>query len=263
MQTTHMMRLAVLGSVLSSGILLTLTGCDGEPRQTETASEGDGQNSPTSQLPNLTTFQTNKSDVLPIDITHVYSIAPYLGEGATNPHQGMHFNFHDDGSFATVGEPSTYPAVYAVDDGIITHVEALRNLGQHEAYGIGLVVGQSNGHEATLYYSLEPFVKEPSPGFYSSFITVHDGQQVHRGDVIGYLFVPPGSTQGTHLHLHLNLGQVNATPALFSHSAIAAMHDKFGDPGGVENGQQLPECTGYKVSASENPFATGAMDCLN
>ena len=40
------------------------------------------------------------------------------------------------------------------------------------------------------------------------------------------------------------------------------MQARFGPLGGVENGQPLPACVGYRINADENPFGTGASDCL-
>lgn len=217
----------------------------------------------TAGLPDLATLAANRSDILPIDISNAYSVAPFLGARSHMPHKGMHVNYQGNGPFATQLDPTAYPAVRAVSDGVVSAVEPLRQMGSHQAYGLNLTIGTAGRDDITLNYSLEPFVMEPSPGFYSRFITVKQGQRVKKGDVLGYLYVPPGQSSGTHLHFHMNVGQAMGTPTIFTPAAVAQLQAKFGDPGGVVNGARLPACVGYQVDATENPLGTGAVDCLN
>lgn len=226
-------------------------------------SGADGGSSATAGLPDLATLAANRSDVLPIDISQAYSVAPFLGARSHMPHKGMHVNFAGLGPFATQLDPTAYPAVRAVSDGVVTAVEPLRQMGSHQAYGLNLAIGHEGREDITLNYSLEPFVMEPSSGFYSRFITVKQGQRVKKGDVLGYLYVPPGLTSGTHLHFHMNVGQAMGAPTIFTPGAVAQLRTRFGEPGGIVDGAQLPACIGYKVDATENPLGTGAVDCLN
>lgn len=260
-----MRKLILLG--LSLILVTSLAACDGET--TSGGAGGDnrqpsGEQQPAGgQLPDLASFATTKSDQLPIDITNVYAIAPYLGADSAMPHQGMHFNFHGDGAFATELQPAKYPAVYAVTDGTVERVDAVFHNGDADRYGVSIAFASQGGHSATMNYSLEPFIREPSPGFYAQFITVAQGQTVKKGDVLGFLYVPPGLTQGPHLHLDVTVGQSRFAPAVFSPQVVDEMHAKFGEPSGMENGAQLPACVGYKVSAVENPFTAAAQECLN
>lgn len=217
----------------------------------------------TSSLPTLATLVSSRSDVLPIDITNAASIAPFLGSRSHMPHRGIHVNFTGTGPFAAQQQPSAYPAVRAVADGVVGAVEPLREMGPHQAYSINLIIGQEGRDEITLNYSLEPFVREPAPRFYSDFIKVNSGQKVKKGDVLAYLYVPPGQMSGTHLHFHMNVGQSMGAPTVFTPDAVSRLQQKFGDPGGTINGAKLPACIGYMVSAGENPLGTGAVDCLN
>ena len=223
---------------------------------------GQGGGSAGAGLPNLAALTTNRSDVLPIDITNARSIAPFLGARSQMPHKGMHVNYQGVGPLAAPLAPTDYPAVRAVADGVVSNVEPLRQMGPHQAYGFNLIIGQQGRDDITLNYSLEPFVMEPSPGYYANFLKVKNGQRVKKGDVLGYLYVPPGQTSGTHLHFHMNVGQTMGAPTIFTPTAVAQLQARFGDPGGVENGVPLPACIGYKVDASENPLGTGAVDCL-
>ncbi len=224
---------------------------------------GSGGGSAGTGLPDLATLTAHRSDVLPIDIANASSVAPFLGVRSQMPHKGMHVNFQGVGPFATALDPTAYPAVRAVADGVVSSVEPLRQMGSHQAYGFNLVIGRQGNDDITLNYSLEPFVMEPSSGYYTNFLKVRNGQQVKKGDVLGYLYVPPGQTSGTHLHFHMNVGQAMGAPTIFTPAAVAQLQSRFGDPGGVENGVPLPACIGYKVDAGENPLGTGAIDCLN
>ena len=222
-----------------------------------------GGDSVGADLPDLAALTTKRSDVLPIDITNASSVSPYLGARSQMPHKGLHVNFQGVGPFATSLNPASYPAVRAVADGVVTTVERLRQAGSHQAYGLNLVIGRQGSDDITLNYSLEPFIMEPSPGFYTNFLKVKSGQRVKKGDVLAYLYVPPGQTSGTHLHVHMNVGKTMGAPTLFTPAAVAQLQSRFGDPGGTENGVPLPACIGYKVDAGENPLGTGALDCLN
>lgn len=218
----------------------------------------------TSWLPKLSAFATSKTDVLPVDISRTSSVAPFLGARSSQPHQGMHVNWSNaDGSWNSAGStPENFPAVRAVADGVVTMVEPHREMGVHQAYGLGLIIAQDGRNQAVVNYSLEPFVMEPAPGFYATFIKVKDGQRVRKGDVLAYMYVPPQANGSTHLHVHLNVGPRITSPSIFTPAAVAQLQARFGSPGGVENGQPLPACVGYRITADENPFGTGASDCL-
>lgn len=218
----------------------------------------------TSWLPTLSSFAANKTDVLPVDISRTSSVAPFLGARSSQPHQGMHFNWSNtDGSWTSAGTtPENFPAIRAVADGVVTMVEPLRQMGSHQAYGLGLIIARNGRDEAVLNYSMEPFVMEPSPGFYRQFIKVKDGQRVRKGDLLAYMYVPAQANGSTHLHFHLSTGQRITSQSIFTPAAVAQIQARFGSPGGVENGQPLPACIGYRINADENPFGTGVSDCL-
>lgn len=214
--------------------------------------------------PSITTFLTNPSDRLPADMSTVHGTAPFLGARAAAPHKGIHIYWSNrDGRWTSATAPSDFPAIYAIADGMVGPIETLKRMGSHDAYSLLLTIAKSpTGDQVTASYSLEPFVPEPSPGFYAPFILVKQGQQVHKGDILAYMYVPPTSTGSTHLHLHLGTNDQLQSPSIFTPEAVTAFAEKFGDAGGYENGAKLPACIGYKVTAEENPYGTGASDCL-
>lgn len=219
---------------------------------------------PSTTLPLITTFLTAQSDRLPADMSTVDQTSPFLGARAQRPHKGIHVTWSNlDGRWSSASKPSDFPAIYAIADGVIDRVQALKPVGNNGGYEIGLRFARTSaGNDVSAGYSLEPFIPEPSPGFYEQFILVKAGQQVKKGDIIAYIYVPPTSDGGTHLHLHLNAGQDLQSPSIFTQAAVDEYATKFGDRGGYEDGKPLPACMGYKLSADENPFGTGDVDCL-
>ena len=235
--------------------------------QQDQGQQGQGQQGGVdmSGLPDIATFATSPTGQLPADLSKVDQTSPFLGKGAKNPHQGLHINWSNaDGTWSKAGLPPTdYPALYAIADGVVTHVETTRKIGSNDGYGMALTFATDKGQPVMAYYSIEPFVPEPSPGFYAPFVDVTEGQKVKKGDVLAHIYVPPTSTGSTHLHLHLLAsGNRMESPSVFTKDAVAAFAAKFGDRGGQEDGKTLPACMGYKIAADENPFGTGASDCL-
>lgn len=213
--------------------------------------------------PLITEFLTTPSDRLPVDLDTVEGTAPFLGARALQPHKGIHVYWSNSrGRWSSATQPSDYPAIYAIADGTVGMVESLKPMGSHEAYSLILTIARtSTGEQVNVSYSLEPFAMQPSSNFYAPFLLVKRGQQVKKGDVLAYMYVPPTSTGSTHLHLHLSSGAIQS-PSIFTRDQVEAFAAKFGDRGGFESGVRLPACIGYKVSAEENPFGTGASDCL-
>lgn len=247
-------------------LLLCVLACTVVPSQVQAAHSGSApaRDRP-SGLPSIQQFATKKTAVLPVDLTRAEATAPFLGARAQAPHQGIHVYWSNrDGQWpATPGAPTDYPAVYAVADGIVGGVESLRQMGSHQAYGLLLQIAEDGRNPSSVVYSLEPFVNEPFPGYYQQFLKVRNGQRVKKGQLLGYMYVPPTSDGSTHLHFHLSTGSTIKSPSIFTPEAVQQLTAKFGDRGGMEDGVRLPACIGYKVSAAENPFRTGAVDCLN
>lgn len=99
--------------------------------------------------------------------------------------------------------------------------------------------------------------------FYEPFILVHKGQKVSKGDIIAYLYLPPGGGIGSHIHFHivnLSNGQMMA-PAIFSSTLVSDFHNHFGIFGN-DGSDPIPACMGYKLTADENPYGSGAVTCL-
>ena len=234
------------------------------PRQNTTSSTPNVSNSPS--LPDISYFMEHKSDQFLVDMSVVNGGQPYKGTRAITPHTGAHVLFVDDNKTWPKGgtAPQDYPPIYAVADGVVGRVDESFKVGTNDRYGISLEI--ANGVDFD--YSIEPFVPEPSPGFYKTFLKVKTGDQVKKGQIIAYMYLPKGLNGGTHIHFDLSKGNQFMAPAIFTPAIVQAFHDKwggFGYDGADANspGTPIPACMGYKLSAAENPFGTGALDCLN
>lgn len=105
-------------------------------------------------------------------------------------------------------------------------------------------------------------IPEPSDGFYRRFIKVAEGQTVRKGEVLAYMYCPPG-VKDTHIHFHLTIdGRKDfLAPAIFTAEVVRRFHAKWGGFG-RDNETSIPPCMGYGISAEENPFGTGAKERL-
>lgn len=218
------------------------------------------------QLPDISIFATRPSDRFPVDLDAITSGHPYKGTHSAQPHAGAHVHFDNKDNRWPKGanEPTNFPAIYAVADGVVSRVDF--RFGQKEGnhrYGLDLTFAKDRSGVAYHFcYSIEPMIPEPSVGFYRKFIVVHEEQKVRKGDVLAYLYTPPG-VKDTHIHFHLRRDDRNGflAPAIFAPDLVRQFHAKWGGFG-RDNGAPMPPCMGYRVSRGENPFETGEKERL-
>jgi len=225
---------------------------------------------PYSNLPDISTFKTQKSDQFIIDIPDMCSGFPFKGRRAKKPHQGAHVHFDNTGDpwpKGGVDKPENYPPIYAPLDGVILRVDYSFHYGDNlDSYCIDLAFAKdSSGSIYILHYSIEPMIAEPSTNFYRQFIFISKEQEVKKGDIIAYMYTPPSSSTASGIHIHFHIKRMNVegfmAPALFTYAVVKKFHDRwngFGD----DDGDPIPVCMGYKLDADENPFGTGAVDEL-
>ena len=218
------------------------------------------------KLPDISFFETHRSDRFLVDLDEITSGHPYKGINSTQPHAGAHVHFDNRANRWPKGgkEPPNYPAIYAVADGTISRVDS--RFGQKDGnhrYGVDLAFAATRSGAACHFcYSIEPMIPEPSDGFYRTFIVVRKGQKVRKGDVLGYLYTPPG-VKDVHIHFHLRMEGKNGffAPAIFSPDVVRQFHSKW-DGFGRDDGTPMPPCMGYRISADENPFGSGEKERL-
>lgn len=228
-------------------------------------------------LPDFSYFRTHKSDQFIVNMDLVHTGFPFKGLRAAAPHTGAHAQF--GGSYKKWPQggsaPENYPPVYSPVDGYVTNIQnhfSDYSKNPVDLYSIQIAFAKSDGKIWTLFYSFEPFVKEPSKGFYAKFINVKVGQKVYKGQVIAHMYLTEKSGGGENEHIHFQLNKEDDQqlypPAIFTQSIVQNFHNRWGSFGvnDIHNdprGPKIPACMGYMLTAKENPFGTGAVDCLN
>jgi hypothetical protein len=217
-----------------------------------------------SALPVLSWFRDHRTDRFPVDLDLIASGHPYRGLRAPTPHSGAHLIFDNSANDWPRGGtgPESYPAIYAVADGVIDRTTDSLRVGPNDRYGINLAIA-SNGNDGTwdFEYSIEPMAPEPSPGFYRPFMLVKPGDHVRKGQVIARFYLPPGVV-GSHIHFELITSGVPhmVAPAIFTPAVLDAFHARWGNQGS-DGGAAIPSCIGWLLTADESPFGE-ASDCL-
>jgi hypothetical protein len=214
------------------------------------------------ELPEISAFLTKPSDRFLVDIKEITRGHPFLGMDSPRPHAGGHVHFDNTENQWPKGkdEPTSYPAIYAVADGVVSRVDRHFDNGVNDRYGLDLTFAKDKtGSAYQLCYSIEPMVPEPSEGFYKKFILVDKGQRVRKGDVIAYLYTPP-RIGGCHIHFHLMVDGKNdfLAPAIFHQNIVKSFHEQCDGFRWSNDGKAIPPCMGYRIGAKENPFGTGA-----
>lgn len=219
---------------------------------------------PYDSLPSISYWQDHKTDQFLVDMEVIASGHPYKGVRATSPHAGAHIHFGDDYlSWPRGGNSSSdYPPIYAVVNGVIDMIEAHTHVGENDRYGVSLAIAKDGSAIWDLDYSIEPMTPEPSANFYQQFMTVKKGDPVKKGQIIAYMYLPK-EANGTHIHFHLRKSDHQSffAPAIFSTDIIQAFRAHWANFG-LDGGEAIPVCMGWKLSADENPFGGDAVDCL-
>jgi hypothetical protein len=220
---------------------------------------------PYADLPDIHQFQSNPSDQFLVDVSTINAGHPFKGRRAVTPHQGAHVHWDNSSNAWPQGgsAPNNYPAIYAVADGYVDRIDYKFPVGANDRYGIDLAIAKDGSSVYLFCYSIEPMVPEPSTDFYKSFILAAKGQKVRKGDIIAYMYLPPGAGIGCHIHFHLQQKDRNnfLAPAIFTGSVVDAFHDRW-NSFGFDGATPIPSCMGYMLDADENPYADAAVDIL-
>jgi hypothetical protein len=227
-------------------------------------------------LPRINSFRDKRSNRFIVDLDVVRTGHPYKGKNAKRPHTGGHVYFKAPARQLSADDVESYPAIYAVADGVISRIDysfRLREmfesaLGRRVAntrYGIGLMFATQDGRPVDLHYSIEPFIDPENDRFYDKFILVKPGQTVRKGDVIARMYIPSNKKLAEKSHIHFNLmGGTQRSfmaPAIFSKSVVERFHATWGNRG-TDGMTAIPPCMGYRLTPNENPFGNNAEDAL-
>ena len=206
------------------------------------------------QLPDLSSFGTIPSENFLVDLDQVTKTTPFFGSNSASYHDGAHVHFQNNGEIVDGSDPSSYPAIYAVASGIITHIDTYRNVNENYKYDITLTFAKDGNEAVEFQYSIEPMINPEDPEAYKPFILVNEGQTVSAGEIIATMLVKNGTGDGPHIHFNLYNGNFGKqAPAIFSSEIISEFTSKLREPG---------NCIGVDLTAEENPLGTGAVSCL-
>jgi hypothetical protein len=227
-------------------------------------------------LPEITTFQATPSDRFLVDLANVRRGHPYRGRRAERPHTGGHVYFTLDRLPLNARKVQSYPAIYAVADGVVTRIDysfrlremfepALKERVANERYGIGLAFAREGNRAITFHYSIEPFINPGDKDFYRPFLMVKPGDRVKKGDVIARMYLPNNARLAEKSHIHFNLNRSGGggfvAPAIFNQEIVREFHRRW-DLFSNDPDAPIPPCMGYKLEADENPFEHKAVDRL-
>jgi hypothetical protein len=216
-------------------------------------------------LPDLAHFQTNRSDRFLVDLQYISAGHPFKGRRAQQPHQGAHIHWDNSKNAWPRGgvAVTNYPAIYAVADGYVDRIDNSFKVGTNDRYGVSIAFAKDKGTVYSFCYGIEPMIPEPTPDFYRRFILVSQGQRVRKGDVLAYMYLPPGAGGGSHIHFHIQAhnGGKFIAPAIFSDRIDEDFHAHWNGFGRAGT-SLMPACMGYMLESDENPFRTGAIDVL-
>jgi len=205
----------------------------------------------TTTLPDIASFLTNPTNQFILDSEGLNKVAgafPFKGSNSSCSHSGAHLHFTE------VGAPYEVP-LYAPVDGIIESVDHCTELATTDRFGIALAFANNNGETLVFYFSIEPaekkYCSQGNPDFYSPYILVKTGQEVKKGDLLGYFPKFAGQT-GSGPHLHFNLGDNNGhyCPNIFNSSVTTDFASVFGNE--TCGGTSLPETFCYQPVDGED-----------
>ena len=225
-----------------------------------------------SELPELSSFETNKTDQFLVDLKDVVGGHPFKGQGTKDPDDGAHVNWDNSNYKWPYGTSVTdFPAIYAVSDGYIERIETYETVGGgNHKYSVNIVFAQKDGEPVKFGMSMEPSMSPGDNSFYKPFILVEEGQSVYKGQIIAYMYLAPdGNFPGPHIHFSVQPNRESQqTPAIFTDQIVQDFHEKWGifgfDRGQSQSSEDIamPACMGYKLDGSENPFSSNATECL-
>jgi len=226
-----------------------------------------------SELPELSDFIANPTDQFLVDMSYISGGNPFMGQGTNDPDNGAHVNWDNSGNQWPEGTAvSDFPAIYAVADGYVKTINTWEPVGEtNYKYDIWYVFAQKDGTAVRFAMSIEPSTNPGDTSFYEPFIVVKEGQSVRKGDVLAYMYLEPNKDIGPHIHFSVAPEQEEQqAPAIFTDALVEAFHDNWGIFGfdrknnvpPSESDTRIPPCMGYKLAASENPFAASASECL-
>ncbi len=248
-----------------------------------------------SNLPQISTFQSKPSDQFIVDLNVVNNGHIYRGNNANNPHSGAHVQFEEAyfTNYENSGELSDLPKIYAAFDGVITRVDYYfaQSTGNYR-YGYLIEFAKSDGKNVRFNYSIEPMLNPNDEDFYRKFLLKNQGDVVRKGDLIAYMYsstsdeyingvcgFKPNCTPADNAHIHYDIAKSGGSfmsPSIFNNAIMLQLaeqmrggnvHKDCSGPCQPEEYIEYTQCAdsggmGYKLATEENPYEAKLADCL-
>jgi hypothetical protein len=253
--------------------------------------------SDTAELPDISYFANNKSGRFLVDFEDIIAGHPHVGQRSPKPHNDAQVYFsNSDERWLNASQPSDYPPIYAVADGIVQlpdppnypYFNVIDHTNYdppwwHVGYTIAIRIASHDGYNVNFLYSMEPYVmlhNKPKT-FFKDFIMVEDNQMVKEGEIIGYMYVSPFSERlhgasSPHISFALMRDQAGPwdvyAPAIFTEDVVKRFSELFRNPSEGWNspsygndwnrGRGVPTGMGWMINSAENPFGDFPLDVL-
>ncbi len=194
---------------------------------------------------------------------------------------GAHAQFNSD-DFDGVTDVNDFPAVYAPMAGVIrkaddsffdpnsppplTCTPQVTPCPHNLMYSVSIEFAKQGNKKVLFSYTLEPMVASPpSPATtYAAFLHVKEGDCVKKNDIIAHLYVPPHNGIAPHVHFNTSIeNNVPLAPAIFKASVVSEFQQHWNSFGFFPDGSPIPTTMGFGLDPTENPYGTGAKDCLD
>jgi hypothetical protein len=253
--------------------------------------------SDTVELPDISYFANNKSERFLVDFEDIIAGHPHVGQRSPKPHNDAQIYFsNSDERWLNASQPSDYPPIYAVADGIIQlsdppnypYFNVIDHTNYdppwwHVGYTIAIRIATHDGYNVNFLYSMEPYVMlhDKPKSFFKNFILVEDNQVVKKGEIIGYMYVSPFSERlhganSPHIAFALMKDQAGPwdvyAPAIFTEDVVKQFSELFRNPSEGWNsssygndwnrGRGVPTSMGWMINSAENPFGDFPLDVL-
>lgn len=248
----------------------------------------------TQNLPDIKEFITNKSDRFLVDFEDIVAAHPYVGLRAPAPHNDLHVFFSNtDPRWEAAEKPSDYPPIYAVADGVIrmspqSHYNVVDHSDQdppwwHAAYAFKLQIAENEGRQVSFLYQMEPYTIPENEDFFRDFLLVEDGQEVKKGEVLGYMYVPTFKemvgSDGTSAHIAFGIlekvsdsKEQEKVPTIFTENIVQQFAEIMANPtegwgstsygNDWSRGRGLPYLLGWMIAPEEHLFGGQYLDAV-
>lgn len=227
MNTLRRLIVSLLVVAIAVGLVL-LNSCGGD----DEGGDYGGYPPAVANLPDITAINTSPSDTFLTSLAEfvpsglVEGVEPMPGSNSPPScyHPGAHVVFTSSSTRQTVN-------IYAPLDGVITNVDKCfptDGIYSDQQYKIHMAYAQRDGDVFELELGMEPMAGKLCDGdadYFSPYIFVIYGEEVHKGQLIGSMVLEPGHQ--AHIHFNSKYRGVFMCPDIFNSSVINQIDDHY------------------------------------